>query len=141
MENESVRQPEEQIARGRWQVQIIRAVGSRHPAAGGPTCRREVRVLLQTPAADILPIHRDRVACMTDVERGRAGRLHHRDERPEPTSKRIIATRHRPAGVVLADGGADGIYPAGAGAATTSDLVPVNGVLLRGADNREQQAE
>ena len=69
---------------------------------------------------------------MADVKCRRAGRLQDRNERPETADDPDIRCRggHRPARIVLADGAADGINAAGAGAAAPGDFVPVSRVGL-----------
>jgi len=126
-----IAQSEKQIPRGRREVQIIRAVGGCHAAAGYPVGGHgQVIVLLQTPAGDSLPIDRHSVAGTADIKRRRAGRLHHGNQRPKSAGERITATGHRPAGVMLADGAADLISAAGARAAATGDFIPINRVGL-----------
>ena len=77
---------------------------------------------------------------MGDDEQRRAGRLHNGNQAPEATRERITAAGHGDTRIRLADGAADGINAAGAGAAATGDFIPVNGVLLGKADGRKQQA-
>ena len=60
---------------------------------------------------------------------GAPGRLHNGNQAPEAARERINAASHRYAGVMLADGAADGINAPGAGAAAAGDLVPINRIL------------
>ena len=46
-----------------------------------------------------------------------------------------------PAGIVLADGAADRIDVTGTRPAAAGDFIPVDGLLLRPAEGRKQQAE
>ena len=95
-----------------------------------PVGRVDVAVLLERVAgARRGPHHQHRVrGCATDGQQRSARRLH-RDEAPEAAHHGIRPATQRAAGIWLADGAADGIHTAGAGAAAASDLGPVNGVL------------
>jgi len=126
-------QPEEQIPRGRGDGDAVGAVGGADGiTASRPAARRrQIPVLLQGVAAGGGPRHGDRVPTMRHGERWQARRLHHGDKTPEPAGQRISTSTHRAAGIRLADGAADLIGCARAGAAATSDLIPVYRVALR----------
>lgn len=58
---------------------------------------------------------------------------------PEPTRERVIAPGQRTAGVVLADGTAQGILTIGAGTTAVSDFEPIDGVGLGGGRQSEDE--
>ena len=126
-------QPEEQIPRGRGDGDAVGAVGGADGiTASRPAARRrQIPVLLQGVAAGGGPRHGDRVPTMRHGERWQARRLHDGDEAPETAGQGITTSAHRTARIRLADGAAHGISCARAGAAATSDLIPVYRVALR----------
>ena len=76
---------------------------------------------------------------MRDGQWRHARRLHHGNQTPETAGERIIAARHGPAGIRLADGAGDGINTARARAAATVRCVPVNGITLRQRADRDAE--
>src|SRR5215472_12236193 len=76
---------------------------------------------------------------MRDIKSGCSGCLDDGVERPESASDRVIAAAHRPTRVVLADGAAERILPVGAGAAATTNFIPINRVALRVKDDGWKQ--
>ena len=91
----------------------------------------DVAVLLERVAgAGGGPRHQHRVRERAlDGQQRSAGRLHG-DEAPEAAHHGILPATQRAAGIRLADGAADGIHAAGAGAAAAGDLGPVHRVAL-----------
>ena len=132
-------QPEKQGSRGRGEGDAVGAVGGADGiTASRPAARRrQIPILLQGVAASGRPRHGDRVPTMRDGQDGKSCRLHDGDQAPETAGQRIIIvaghrpTVHRTARIRLADGAAHGISCARAGAAATSDLIPVYRVALR----------
>ena len=81
-------QAEEQISRGRREVQIIRAIGGCPTTVDRPAVGvGQIVVLLQIPARHVLPVHRHGIAGMADVQCRRAGCLHHGNQTPEPAGQ------------------------------------------------------
>ena len=127
----SLFQPEKQTARGRREGDGVRAVAGGEAAARAPTGqrRRQVAALNKVPTGPSLPEHRNRITSVAEVKRRGTRRLHHVHQRPEAARQRIIPAGHCAARIRLADGAADLISPAGAGAAA-GDFIPVNRVSL-----------
>ena len=109
-------QAEEEISGGGDQGDAIGVagegdgVGARGPAGGVG----DIRVLLQGVGAGVWPRDDDIVATVGDGEVGQAGRLHGADNRPEAAGEGVGSAGQRGAGIVLADGAAEGIDAAGA---------------------------
>jgi len=135
-------QPEKQIPNWRRDGDAARAVGGRDSVnARRPASAREIAVLLQGVAARVRPRNDDAVAGMGDGQVGQSRRLHHGNETPETAGQRVTAASQRPAGIVLADGAADRIDAASAGAAATGDFIPVNGIALRVRHPRDSEQQ
>ena len=96
-----------------------------------PIGRAQVGVLFETVAGRGRGPgnHRSVGGGQEDFQQRRA-RCLHSVKRPESAAERIISATHPQAGVVLADGAADGIKTARTRAATTRDFIPVNRVVL-----------
>lgn len=139
----SLGQSKEQISGRRLNRDIVgpvpRAAGV---AACDPVSRRcQIVVLLQGVAAAVGPGDDGIAARICDSEIWYSCCLGYRDEAPKSSGQGIISSRHRSARIRLPDGATHGIDSARAGAATTGDLEPVNGILLRETDCRKQQTE
>ena len=88
----------------------------------------EITVLLEIkPSRRRGPINHHRVGRGQDDGQERCARR--LQDEPETASDRVLTVGHGPAGIMLADGAADGIERASAGPSTTGDFVPIDRVL------------
>ena len=108
---------------------------------GYPTGVAERTALLKAVSRRRWPLHYRRVGCRQENLQSWRPRSLNGKETPKPASQRIVAARHRPSGIMLTNRSTERVLAVGTGASSASDLVPVDGVLLRKARSRYKNAQ